>query len=227
MKILSIIPARGGSKGIHKKNIKLLAGKPLIAWTIETAIQSQSIDTVIVSTDDQEIATVAIKFEAEVPFMRPNALSQDDTPGIAPVLHAIQQLPGFDWVILLQPTSPLRTVEDIEGIIQLCRNVGAQSAVSITEVNQHPFWMYQKDDKDILKPLPFNQHEIFRRQDLPSFYSLNGALYLANIEWLIDNQSFIGQDTLGYVMPNERSADIDTTLDWAWVEFLIQQKNAK
>jgi len=225
VKVLAIIPARGGSKGIPRKNIKLLAGKPLIAWTIEAALQAQGIDRVIVSTEDKEIASVAKQYGAEVPFMRPLALAQDDAPGIAPVLHAIGHLPNYNWVLLLQPTSPLRSTEDIEGIIQFCRDEGAPSTVSVTEVSKHPFWMYQRDDRKRLQPLIPNRPEIARRQDLSSTYALNGALYLARRDWLIDNQGFIGSETLGYVMPEERSVDLDTPQDWRWVEFLIEQAN--
>lgn len=224
MKIFAIIPARGGSKGIPGKNIKPLAGKPLIAWTIEAALQAKGIDRVIVSTEDEEIALVAKQFGAEVPFMRPLALAQDDTPGFAPVLHAIERLPDFDWVLLLQPTSPLRSVADIESIIGLCREKHASSAVSITEVSEHPFWMYRRDEQQQLRPLIPNRPDIMQRQDLPPAYALNGALYLARTDWLIENQGFIGQETLGYVMPEDRSFDLDTPLDWQWVEFLMERR---
>jgi CMP-N,N'-diacetyllegionaminic acid synthase len=223
VKILAVIPARGGSKGIPRKNIKPLAGKPLIAWTIEAALQAQGIDRVIVSTEDEEIALVAKKLGAEVPFMRPLELAQDETPGIASVLHAIERLPDFDWVLLLQPTSPLRSVEDIEGVVQFCRDQAAQSAVSITEVSKHPFWMYRRNEHQHLQPLIPNRPDITNRQDLPPVYALNGALYLARTDWLIENQGFVGPKTLGYVMPEERSVDLDVPLDWQWVEFLMKR----
>lgn len=222
LKILTIIPARGGSKGIPRKNIKPLAGKPLIAWTIEAALKARGIERVIVSTEDEEIAKVARQFGAEIPFMRPLTLAQDDTPGITPVLHAIEQLPDYDWILLLQPTSPLRSVEDIEGIIQFCQGEAAPSAVSVTQVSKHPFWMYQRDDQNRIQPLIPNRPEITRRQDLPVVYELNGALYLARVDWLMRNQGFIGQETLGYVMPNERSIDLDTVLDWTVADLLIR-----
>lgn len=222
MKLLAIIPARGGSKGIPRKNIKMLAGKPLIAWSIESALQVQSIETVIVSTEDEEIAAVAKKFGAEVPFMRPLELAQDDTPSISTVMHAIERLPNYDWVLLLQPTSPLRSVDDIEGIVKFCSDEGAPSAVSITEVSKHPFWMYQRDDHKRLQPLIHNRPDITRRQVLPRAYALNGALYLARTEWLIANKAFIGPETLGYVMPDERSVDVDTPMDWLLAENLIE-----
>ena len=224
MRVLAIIPARGGSKGIPRKNIKALAGKPLIAWTIEAALRAQGIETVIVSTEDDEIASVAKQLGAEVPFRRPLALAQDDTPGISPVLHAIEQLPDYDWVMLLQPTSPLRSVHDIQNIIKLCNDEGAPSSVSITQVSKHPFWMYQKNDQGRLQRLIPDRPEITSRQELPSVYVLNGALYFARIDWLINNRGFISPETLGYVMPNERSVDLDTALDWQWIEWLIENQ---
>ena len=227
MKVLAVILARGGSKGIPRKNIKILGGKPLIAWTIEAALKAPSINRLVVSTEDEEIAAVAEQFGAEVPFKRPIAIAQDDTPGLDPVLHAIENSPGSDWVLLLQPTSPLRSVDDIEGIIKLCQEKGASSAVSVAEVSKHPFWMYQRSSDMRLQPMIPNRGEIMRRQDLPSVYALNGALYLARIDWLIGNQGFIGPETLGYVMPVERSVDLDTPLDWLWVEYLIERIHEK
>jgi len=227
MKILAIIPARGGSKGVYRKNVRLLAGKALIVWTIEAALQARGIDRVIVSTEDEEIASIAMKHGADVPFMRPIGLALDETPSIAPVLHAVERLPGFDWVLLLQPTTPLRSAEDIEGIIKFCCQKGALSAVSIAEISESPFWMYHRLNNMCLQPLIPNRAEILRRQDLPSLYALNGALYLARTDWLVDNRNFVGPETLGYVMPTDRSVDIDTPMDWQWVEFLMQRTHAK
>jgi len=223
--ILAIIPARGGSKGIQRKNIKPLMGKPLIEWSIDSAKQSSCIDRIIVSTDDEEIASVAYELGADVPFIRPAELAVDATPGIAPVLHAIEQLPEYDWVLLLQPTSPLRSAEDIDGIWQFCQYRGASSAVSICEVGKHPYWMYQRNIEQRLEPFIMGRAEVTRRQDLPPVYALNGALYLARTDWLLIQNSFIGSETLGYIMPPERSVDIDTPQDWRWAEFLIEQKN--
>ncbi|SEK59296.1 cytidylyltransferase domain-containing protein [Ectothiorhodospira marina] len=227
MRLLALIPARGGSKGIPRKNIKPLAGKPLLGWTIDVARQAGSIDRIVVSTEDEEIAALARDLGAEVPFMRPAALSADDTPGIEPVIHALEQLPEVDWVLLLQPTSPLRAAEDIEGIVQLCLEREAPSAVSVTAVDKHPYWMYQRDEKDRLEPMIPDQPAITTRQELPPTYVLNGALYLARRDWLLEQRRFVGPDTLGYVMPPERSVDLDTPRDWDWVEFLIERENAK
>lgn len=223
MSVLAIIPARGGSKGIPRKNIKALAGKPLISWTINSAKQALCIDRTIVSTEDHEIASVARELGAEVPFMRPAELAADDTPGIAPVLHAISQLPGYDWVLLLQPTSPLRSTGDIDGIWQLCQERGALSAVSVSEVEKHPYWMYLCNSAQRLEPFIKGRPNVTQRQNLQPAYALNGALYLAKTDWLLEQQDFIGPETLGYIMPPDRSVDLDTPLDWRWVEFLIEK----
>jgi N-acylneuraminate cytidylyltransferase len=221
MSLLAVIPARGGSKGIPRKNIKYLAGKPLIAWTIEAAKNSTCIDRIIVSTEDEEIASLARSYDADVPFVRPMELAADDAPGIDPVLHAIQQLPDYDWVLLLQPTSPLRTARHIDGIWNFCQRQGSTSAASVCEVTEHPYWTYKKDSRSRLQPFVTDKPDIDRRQNLPPAYVLNGALYLAKTDWLCNQGNFIGAETLGYVMAPECSVDLDSLHDWRWVEFLI------
>jgi len=223
--ILAIIAARGGSKGIPRKNIKPLMGKPLIGWSIDAAKQASCVNRLIVSTEDEEIASVARELGADVPYIRPAELAADETPGISTVLHAIEQLPEHDWVLLLQPTSPLRSAEDIDGIWQFCQERSAPSAVSVCEVGKHPYWMYQRNAAQRLEPFIKGRPNVTRRQDLPPAYALNGALYLARIDWLLEQQNFIGPETLGYIMPPERSVDLDTLQDWRWVEFLIEQTN--
>ena len=222
MSLLAIIPARGGSKGIPRKNIKLLMDKPLIGWSIEAAKQASCVDRIIVSTEDEDIALLARELGAHVPFLRPAELATDETPGIDPVLHAISQLPDYEWVLLLQPTSPLRSAEDIDGIWQFCQERDAPSAVSITEVAKHPYWVYQSDAQQRLQPFVMGRPDITRRQDLPPAYALNGALYLSRTDWLLEQKNFIGLETLGYIMPAERSVDLDSLLDWRWVEFLLK-----
>lgn len=221
MSLLAVIPARGGSKGIPRKNIKSLCGKPLISWTIDTAKQAKCIDRIIVSTDDDEIARLAKDLEVDVPFLRPKELSTDDAPSIATVLHVINKFPDYEWVMLLQPTSPLRSVGDIEGIWELCTKEGASSAASVSEVTDHPHWMYQKNTRGYLEPLLNHHVPSNQRQKLPDTYVLNGAIYLARSKWLMEHGKFIGQDTLGFIMPQDRSIDIDTTFDWSLAEFLI------
>lgn len=220
MTVFALIPARGGSKGIPRKNVRPIAGKPLIAWTIEAARAARDIDAVVVSTEDAEIADVARAWGAEVPFLRPVELAADETPGVDPVLHAIEMLPEHDAVILLQPTSPLRTAADIDGLLALVAQAGAPSAVSVCEPDSHPSWMYRLDGDGRLAPL-LPVPAAVRRQDLPPVYSLNGAIYYARTAWLRERRGFVGPETIGYCMPADRSVDIDGPLDWRLAELLL------
>lgn len=222
-KILAIIPARGGSKGVPRKNIRYLAGKPLIAWTIEEAKKSKYITKLILSSEDEEIIKVAREYGCEVPFVRPIELAQDHTSGIEPVLHAIENCPGYDYVVLLQPTSPFRTVEDIDGCIEKVLNHNADFCVSVSVPDKSPYWMYSVNNKGILKHI-FNKKEIpLRRQELPKIYALNGAIYVAKIEKFIIEQSFLTSNTLSYVMKKEKSLDIDNEIDFKIAEVLINK----
>lgn len=212
-RVLAIIPARGGSKGVPRKNIRMVAGKPLIGWTIEEARKSKYIDRLILSSDDEEIIEVAKSWGCEVPFVRPDELARDDTPGIDPVLHAMDMLPGYEIAVLLQATSPLRSVEDIDGCIEHCVVGGANACVSVTVAEQSPYWMYTLGTGGGMNRLIFREKAFTRRQDLPTVYTLNGAVYVAYCDWLRRNRTFLTDETLGFVMPQERSLDIDTELD--------------
>lgn len=217
---LAVIPARGGSKGIPRKNIREIAGKPLIAWTIEAARAAYGIDRVVVSTEDKEIAAVARQWGADVPFMRPPELANDEAPGIAPVLHAIEQLPGHDALILLQPTSPLRTAAKIGALLDFARENDASSVVSVREVDDHPAWMFRREKDGVLTR--FAEPEVAtRRQDLSELYTLNGAMYWITTERLRATETLVDDDTLGFVMDAESSIDIDTMLDWRLAEVLL------
>ena len=223
-KFLAIIPARGGSKGVPKKNIRDLAGKPLIAWTIAEAKKSRYLDRCIVSTEDAEIKKVAEESGGEVPFLRPQGLAQDGTASIDVVLHAIRKLPDYDFVVLLQPTSPLRTVEDIDGAIAFCFDHGAESCVSITESEHSPYWMYRLDGMQKMLPLlELSREENYQRQKLPKVYRLNGAVYVNRIGALLSGRSLLEKDTVGYIMPQERSYDIDTMLDFELVGTVVRK----
>ena len=213
MKYLAIIPARGGSKGVPKKNIRNFRGKPLISWTINAAKASTLIDDVILSSDDPEIIAIAKEYGCGVPFIREAAISQDKTPSIDVVFDAIKRYPSFDWVVLLQPTSPLRTSFHIDEAITLCKNKGATSCASVTKVSQNPYWMYSLDKNQEIQPLIKGKLPS-RRQDLPSIYRLNGAIYICNVDWLNRNKNFVGSKTLGYVMNNSDSLDIDREEDF-------------
>lgn len=216
MATLGLIPARGGSKGIPRKNILTIAGKPLIAWTIEAALSAGSLDRVIVTTEDAEIAEVAAAHGADVPFLRPAELARDDTPGIEPVLHAIDALPGFDAVVLLQPTSPLRTATDIDAACAMATSGSA--VVGVTEA-AHAEWIFAMDEEGVLD-VPARPAAL-RRQDIAPRYVLNGALYVADCAQLQVERGFLRPGTRGYAMPAERSIDIDGPLEWRTAEMLL------
>lgn len=222
-KVLAVIPARGGSKGVPRKNIKPLAGKPLIGWTIEAVRESSLIDRVVVSTEDLEIAEIARSLDAEVPFLRPKELATDEASGMGAVLHALQELPGFDYVVLLQPTSPLRHTSDIDGAIGVCVHEGALSCVSVCEVKERPEHCYFRDNSGRLSPvLPFKEKTV-RRQDLPPVYCLNGAIYVAKVSWLLEHKSFITKETRAWVMSRERSIDIDDLSDFELADYQLKK----
>ena len=225
-KILAIIPARGGSKGLPRKNIRELAGKPLIVWTIKEAKKSKYIDRLILSSEDEEIIRIAKKQGCGTAFIRPTELAQDITPGIDPVIHALQAIPEkYDYVVLLQVTSPLRTVNDIDHCIEYFIQGSAPSCVSVAESKESPYWMYSLTSDNKIKPLfAKNKKIIARRQDLPKVYILNGAIYCAEVNWLLKNKTFFNKKTVAYIMPEERSVDIDNEIDLKLADLLIKDK---
>jgi CMP-N,N'-diacetyllegionaminic acid synthase len=225
----AIITARGGSRGIPGKNIRPVAGKPLIAWTIEAAFAATLLDRVIVSTDSPEIADVARRYGAEAPFMRPADLAQDDTPGIEPVLHAalwLEENEGYrpDLIMLLQPTSPLRIPEDIDRAIELIHEKSADAIVSVTPAEAHPYWMKQIDGSGRMTDFIKLDHPIDRRQDLPEVFVLNGAIYLARYEVLVEQKTFFTDNTFSLVMPAERSLDTDTPWDLYLADLILKDR---
>lgn len=226
-KILAIIPARGGSKGIPRKNIKELNGKPLIAYTIEEAKKSKFIDSIVVSTEDQEIAEVSKKFGANIPYMRPLELAQDDTPTIDCIIHMLNWLKENknyipDYVCLLQCTSPLRTFEDIDGTIEKMISTGMDGAVSICEAEVNPYWT-NIFEGDKLKYFIKEGKHITRRQDLPKVYSLNGSVYVIKTNVLLDKKTFEIENITGYIMNSKNSIDIDNEIDFKLAELLIKE----
>jgi N-acylneuraminate cytidylyltransferase len=224
-KIIGIIPARGGSKTLPRKNLKILAGKPLIAWTIEEAHKSQYLDRVILSSEDAEIIAVAKEWACEVPFIRPVELASDETPGIEPVIHAISVIEeDYDYIVLLQPTSPLRTTKDIDDCIRYCVREDAPFCVSVTLVDKHPFWMHTLSEDQRLRVLIPTGSLVDRRQDLPPVYIPNGAIYVAKTDYLLKEKRFITKETLAYIMPEERSWDIDNQLDYLFCALLMERK---
>jgi len=228
MAVIAIIPARGESKGIPRKNIRLLAGKPLIVHTIETALKCKLLYRVIVSTDDKKIADISKKHGAEVPFMRPKELALDSTP-MEPVLqHAVSHIEQnekshIDIVVLLQPTSPFRKVSDIENCIKKLKNEKADSVVTVCEAEHNPYFVMMKFQNDNLVPFLKTEKPITRRQDAPKVYRLNGAVYAVRRDVLMNENKLFTGNTRAVIMPQERSIDLDSQLDFEFAEFLIKR----
>ena len=222
MTLVAIIPARGGSKGIPNKNLKEFKGKPLIQWTIEQAHKSEYIDRVIVSTDSNEIANISRKLGAEVPFIRPKYLAKDTTSMIETVIYTLDNLKEINDLILLQPTSPLRRVADINNIVRLRSDNNRSSAVSVKEISDYPEWMIRIKNKNISSYCT-NTKSAKRRQDLEKIYILNGSLYLTTRRHIYTNQSFISYETIPYIMKKEFSIDIDDESDWNYAEFIYDK----
>jgi len=226
LRVLAVIPARGGSKGIPNKNILPLAGRPLIAWSVSAARESGCVDRVVVSTDSQVIADLARECGAEVPFLRPPELARDDTPTTDSVRHAVCWLDEHqdyrpDAVVILQPTCPLRTPDDIRQSVALFCEKQAQSVVAICEAKPHPLWMKQVEaDGRLTSFLPGWEHAT-RRQGLPHVYALNGALYLVASDILVEQNTVYPDRTFAYIMPKERSLDIDTLWDFHLAGLLL------
>jgi len=225
---IAIITARGGSKGIPGKNIKTLGGKPLIAWTIEAAIKSRRLKRVIVSTDGKDIARVCRQYGAEVPFLRPPELARDDSSHLEVMEHAIRWLTEHEgvqpeYVLLLQPTSPFRTEMDINAALDLATKRQADAVISVSPVASHPYWTKRIMDDGTLAdfvPLPLRS---LRRQDLPPAYVLNGAIYLIRTASLLRDRKLVPKNAVAYIMPPERSLDVDTPWDWHVAELLMQE----
>jgi len=227
-KILGLINARGGSKGIPRKNIKNLAGKPLIAYTIDAGLGCTFIDDLVVSTDDEEIALIAKSCGAQVPFIRPLELAQDDVRQIDSVLHAIDYMENkhqikYDWIVLLQPTSPFRTAEDINKAFELMAKEGAESVISFSPVeNHHPYHMYSVEHGHPKPIIDFKRNNM-QRQNLPNVYIVNGAIRISARDYVVGHKSFFSDNSCAYVMPRERSVNIDDPFDWEIAEFMVSR----
>lgn len=223
IRILAIIPARLNSKGLIGKNMKLLKGKPLVQWTIEAAKKSKLIDNIFISTDSSKLIKLIRKLKLEVPKLRPKFLSQDATPMHKVVLHALSIKKNFTHFVLLQPTSPLRTALDIDNLINQAMNTGSTSFVSISEVKDHPRYMYSiKKNKKIKNYFDFKK--IYNRQKFEKIYRENGAIYFESIKEFKENKNFINSKTKGFIMPFNKSIDIDTIYDFKIAEFFLKKK---
>ena len=222
--VVCVIPARGGSKGLPGKNIKMFCGKPLIAHTIEQARQSKYIDRVIVSTEAEEIAQISLKYGAEVPFMRPMELAEDSSSTVDVLLHAINWLEtvdryAFDILILLHVTTPLRSVEDIDKSIALLVEEKADNIFSVTEAHRNPYFNMVEEGLDGFVRL-VKEGCFATRQSAPKVYDMNASIYVWWKNVLKEGKQIFLKKTKAYVMPKERSIDIDDDLDFRIAEFL-------
>ena len=226
MKILGIIPARGGSKGIPSKNIKKLHGKPLIFYTIREAKKSKFLSRIVVSTNDEKAANISKRYGVYV-IKRPKKLSIDTTPSEAVIKHTINYLKkkeGFhvDIVVILQPTSPLRKVNDIDNSIKKFLNSNCSSVVTVCQTPHTPYWMYKIGRNDKLEKLIKSKKVIKRRQDSPPVYQLNGAVYVTHAKKIMKDENIFSGDVRAYIMPYERSIDIDNVVDLKLADFLLK-----
>ena len=230
-RVIAVITARGGSKGIPNKNLKSFSGKPLIFWTIKAARESKYIDTIVLSTDSPKIASVSKKYGVEAPFLRPEAISRDNSSSIDVLFHALKffehRNDNFDIVIQLQPTSPLRRSQDIDKALELLLKKKAKAVISINKAFVSPLWTNILPPngcmKDFLRPELINRN----RQRLPEYFQLNGAVFLGFVEYVVRNNGFYGKHSYAYVMPRERSIDIDDILDFRLAEALLENKASK
>jgi CMP-N-acetylneuraminic acid synthetase len=229
MNVLGVVTARGGSKGLPGKNLRPLAGKPLLAYTIEAARRSGALDRLILSTEDEQIADAGRQYGCDVPFIRPRDLAQDDTPHLPVIQHAVGWMAERasyhpDAVMILQPTSPLRQAEDIRGAIELLAGSNADSVVSVSDVpaHAHPMRVLRIDDTGAAVLFATGapvRHRINRRQDLPAAWVMNGAIYLLRTHVLTAREpSLYGDRVLAYRMPADRGLSIDDIHDWEAAE---------
>lgn len=227
LSVLAIIPARGGSKSLPGKNIRDLCGKPLIAWTIDAAHKSRYIDRTILSSDDPNIIEVCQQHGCEVPFIRPAHLASDTASSHAVVVHAAQSVGNYDLIILLQPTSPLRTAADIDAALERFLSAGATNCISVCPASEHPHWMFTSDDRHCLKRYEQGSFGAQRRQDLPQLFIPNGAMYIIQAKLLEQAGSMILEGATAYEMDAADSVDIDNEIDFQLAQILLANRLCK
>ena len=227
-KVIAIIPARGGSKGIPNKNIKLVNQKPLIAYTIEPAKKSKYIDRLIVSTDSKRIEEASLEYGAEVPFLRPAELATDTAKTIDAIIYTIDKLKinneNYDYVLTLQPTQPLRTTEQIDESIKMIVDHDWNSLVSISRLSTNPILIRTLKSDGSLKKL-LNIRSDVRRQDFDDYYKINGLIYLNRIDQLLTNSTSLNDNAHGYVVDSKYDLDIDTPEDLEKFELQVTKNN--
>lgn len=230
MRVLGLVPARGGSKGVPRKNVRELLGMPLLEWTTRVALESPALERVVLSTDDPEIAELGKSLGVDVPFLRPPYLADDDAPMIGVVQHALRSLEkadDYDAVCLLQPTNPLRRRDDVDGAVELLDRTHADSVISVAPVGEaHPARTKQIDAEGRLVDPPFAELvEGQRRQDLPPFYVRDGSIYLTRCDVILQQSSFKGADCRAWIVPRDRSCTIDDEFDFQLAECMLRAQS--
>ncbi len=225
MKCIAIVPARSGSKGLVNKNIKNLQGKPLLAYSVEAAFESGIVDVVHVSTDSEEYATIARDYNADVPFLRDESVSGDLATTWDAMRWVLEEYEKrgetFDTIVVLQPTSPLRTAQDIQNAMKLYEEKNAKSVISVCEVDHSPRWMNTLPEDGSLCGF-IDDTAATPRQMLEKYYRLNGAIYIVDVELLKSKASLYGKDSYAYIMETGHSVDIDTELDFIIAEAVMK-----
>ena len=228
-RFLGVIPARAGSKGVPNKTVHPVAGRPLIGWTIDTALQSGALDRVVVTTEDPGIASTARELGAEVPFLRPSELAADNVPNMEAVLHAVGWLREHekyqsDYTVLLQPTSPLCAPDDITAACRMAQERDADGVVSVSVVHQHPGWMRTVDKDGKVSPYLPEHRELPRRQTLPILYVTNGAIFVVKTDVFVQQRTYEPDSTFAYVMPQERALEVDSQWDLHVAEIVLNDR---
>ena len=229
MKIISIIPARGGSKGLPKKNILPLGNKPLIAWSIEASLKSKFINKTVVSSDSDEILEIANSYGADT-IKRPDELAKDTTPSepvIEHVLKNIENLEDYDYIVLLQPTSPFRNEIDIDSSFQLLIEKKATALISVKEIDNKILKAFKNNSNGYLEGISNNIYPFMRRQDLPKVFMPNGAIYIVKISEFLENKKLFTSKTISYLMNEENSLDIDTQEDLDRCNNILNNKKSQ
>lgn len=233
MRVLGLVPARGGSRGVPRKNARLLGGKPLLQYTADAALAARLLTRVVLSTDDAEIAEIGRRCGLDVPFMRPAELARDETPMVPVVRHALEAVEAtdgaYDAVCLLQPTAPLRGSEEIDACIELLERAGADTVITVRRVPEeyNPHWVYFADESGALSLSTGEAAPIARRQELPPAFHRDGAVYVARRAVVMERGSLFGDRVLGYVADREHTVNIDGPADWRRAEQLVERLEAE
>ncbi|PLX68537.1 MAG: CMP-N-acetlyneuraminic acid synthetase [Denitrovibrio sp.] len=227
-KVLGLVIARGGSKGLPGKNLLELGGKPLVCHSIDAGLNSEYIDDVVISTEDEAIADVARKCGCKVPFMRPDELATDSAKSIDVIKYALEALIEigdiYDYFVLLQPTTPFRDASHIDDCLRMLSDKDADSVVSVTEAEHHTLWMNELPEDMCMKGFIRPEAENKNRQDLPKHYRINGGVYAVRCSYMLSTMKLYSDRSYAYLMDNESSIDIDNSLDFELAKLVIEKR---